>query len=70
MFRISRVEPLSDIKLSPYIAIDGNRVHNVKLNSAPPTYKTVSFYVGRKYANDKYIADADLRNIIYKTGCL
>ena len=54
-----KLEPPLATGLSPYIEIDGNRVHIVKVNSSPPTYKTVSFFIGRHYDNDKYVADAD-----------
>ena len=49
--------------------MDGKRVHTVKLNSSPPTYKNVNFFVGRYYGNEKHVADTDLRNIVYKTDC-
>ena len=56
--------------LEPLIEIDGTREPPVKLTSPPPIYKTVNFFTGKYYNRADKIADADLRNIVYKTSCV
>ena len=53
-----------------YVEIDGTREHSVELTAPPPIYETVKFFTGKHYNNANKIADADLRNIVYKTSCL
>ena len=70
-YRLSMMvgKPTTWRKIEPIIEIDGKREQSVKLTSPPPTYKTVNFFTGKYYGRDDKIADADLRNILYRTSC-